>query len=114
MSNFVRSLVVSLALIHSSLPLLLNAQATTGAISGTVQDTGGSALIGARVVVQPTGREAATNNEGEFRITNLPAGQYTLTASYVGFTAYSGTATVTSGQMTTVTATLQVGSGQIR
>ena len=31
------------------------------------------------------GRQAATNDQGQFRITDLPAGEYTLTVSYIGF-----------------------------
>jgi len=76
-----------LAVMPLSLPLL--AQTGNGAIAGTAQDSAGSALIGARVVVQPTGRETASDNQGNFRISDLPAGQYTITASYVGFTAYT-------------------------
>jgi len=49
-------------------------------IAGTAQDSAGSALIGARVVVQPTGRETASDNQGNFRISDSAAGQYTITA----------------------------------
>jgi hypothetical protein len=39
----------------------------------------------ARLPIEPTGRRAATNDQGQFRISDLPAGDYTVTSSYVGF-----------------------------
>jgi hypothetical protein len=110
MRFFVRSLVLVLVLANMPLCLRLFAQSGNGVIAGTVQDSAGSALIGARVVVEPTGRETASDNQGNFRISDLPAGQYTITASYVGFTAYTTTVTVAPGQTANVTAALQVGS----
>jgi len=88
----------------------LFAQAGTGSIAGTVQDSAGSILVSARVTVQPTGRQAASDNQGQFRIPNLPAGNYTLIASYVGFSDTKSTVTVQAGQTAQVTAVLKVGS----
>jgi hypothetical protein len=50
-----------------------------------VQDAGGSILKSARVTIEPTGRQAATNDQGQYRIWDIPAGEYTVTISYVGF-----------------------------
>ncbi len=111
MRFFVRSLIVFLTLLCVPLSQRLDAQAGSGAITGTIVDSAGGSLIGAKVVVQPTGREVASDNQGEFRISGLPAGQYTLTASYVGFNVYTAPVTVAAGQTATVNATLQVGSG---
>ena len=110
--RYMRFLVRSLAsgLFLSIMLCQLFAQTGTGTIAGTVQDPSGSILIGAKVVVQPTGRETATDNQGQFRISNLPPGQYTLTATYVGFTAYASTVTVALGQTATVAASLSVPS----
>jgi TonB-dependent receptor len=111
MRFFVRALMMLLILANLPLSRRLYAQTGSGAITGTAVDSTGGSLIGARVVVQPTGREVATDNQGQFRISGLAAGQYTLTASYVGFNAYTSSVTVAAGQTATVTATLQVGSG---
>ena len=86
------------------------AQAQTGSIEGTVLDAGGSILVSAKVTVDPTQRQAVTNDEGQFRITNLPPGSYTVTASYVGFSAFSTPVTVQAGQTATVKATMKVAS----
>lgn len=89
-------------------PTALLGQSGAGSITGTVQDSAGAVLVSAKVIVQPSGRQAATDDEGGFRIANLPAGEYTLTASYVGFAAYTTTVTVTAGQTANVSAALKV------
>jgi TonB-dependent receptor len=86
------------------------AQTSTGTITGTVQDSSGSILISAKVIVEPSERQAATDNQGQFRIPNLPAGEYTLTASYVGFAPYTTTVKVEAGGNANVSAALQIGS----
>jgi TonB-dependent receptor len=88
-----------------------NAQIQTGSIVGTVQDVGGSILVSARVTVEPTGAQAATNDQGQFRISNLPPGDYTVTVSYVGFASSSTSVKLQSGQVTTLNQTLKVASG---
>ncbi len=90
--------------------LSLKAQTQTGNITGTVQDAGGSILVSAKVTVDPTKRETATNDQGQFRITDLAPGTYTVTVSYVGFTSSTASAKVTSGQTTTLNPILSVGS----
>jgi len=100
--------VFSLTLALSSSPS--TAQTGTGTITGTVQDAAGSIFISAKVVLEPSERQAATDNQGQFRISNLPAGDYTLTASYVGFNPYTTTVKVVAGQTVNLTAALQVGS----
>src|ERR1019366_6584329 len=79
-----------------------------GVIAGTVQDPGGAILVSAKVVVQPSGRQPATDNHGLFRIANLAPGTYTLTVSYVGFAPYTTTVNVTPGQTANVSAALAV------
>jgi Carboxypeptidase regulatory-like domain len=68
------------------------AQATNGAIVGTVADPTGAAISGASVkaVNAATSIEATaqSNSNGEFRFPNLPAGTYNITASASGFTPF--------------------------
>jgi hypothetical protein len=57
-----------------------------GNITGTITDSRtGEVLPGANVLVQELQRGASTNLQGEFTITNIPAGEYTLRVTYVGF-----------------------------
>src|SRR5258708_16915741 len=66
-------------------PRSVSAQTQNGTIVGTVQDLGGSVLASAKITIVPAARQAATNDQGQFRIADLPAGDYTVTVSYVGF-----------------------------
>jgi Carboxypeptidase regulatory-like domain len=98
------------ALIAISQPSL-KAQTQTGSIVGTVQDVAGSILVSAKITLEPTGRQTATNDQGQFRMGDLPAGDYTVTISYVGFAPSTIPVKVQSGQLATVNPTLQVASG---
>jgi len=98
-------------LVLMSNSLLAKAQTQTGSIVGTVQDAGGSVLVSAKITIDPTARQAATNDQGQFRIADLPAGDYTVTVSYVGFSPSTVPVKVLSGQVVTVNQTLKVASG---
>src|SRR5271155_1763096 len=52
-------------------------QAGKGTINGRVVDDSGGALQGAKVVLQPSGVTSATNDQGEFNISDLSAGAKT-------------------------------------
>jgi TonB-dependent receptor len=83
-------------------------QTGAGAITGTVRDSAGSILVSAKVTVEPSGRQAASDDQGQFRFANLPAGDYTLTTSYVGFAATTSLVKVEAGQTASVDVALQV------
>jgi Ca-activated chloride channel homolog len=65
------------------------AQVGTGTLRGVVRAPDGSALAGADVrvkAVETAGeRRSVTNEQGEFTVTGLPAGRYTVSASRSGF-----------------------------
>jgi TonB-dependent receptor len=90
-------------------PLAIS-QTQTGSIEGTVQDAGGKILVSAKVTVDPTQRQAVTNDQGQFRIAGLPPGNYTFTASYVGFATFTSPVTVQAGQTANLNATMKVAS----
>jgi TonB-dependent receptor len=86
------------------------AQSGKGTIAGTVKDSGNSALQGALVELLPLGRKVATDDHGQFRITDVPAGEYTLSVSYVGLAVANVPVTVQAGQVATANPVLQVAS----
>jgi TonB-dependent receptor len=86
------------------------AQERRGSISGHATDTNNDPLVGARVEVQPTGREVVTDAQGAFVIADVAPGSYTLNISYVGFTTLSMPVTVAAGAAAKVDAVLQVES----
>ncbi|MBN2411656.1 TonB-dependent receptor [candidate division KSB1 bacterium] len=61
-------------------------------ISGTVIDAlTGIPLPNTNIIIQGTDRGAATDTEGHFVIRNLPAGEYTLKARFIGYEIESRT-----------------------
>lgn len=99
-----------LVFICFSTSLLASAQAASGGITGSVQDSAGAVLVSAKVIIEPSGRQVATDDQGEFRFPTLAPGSYTLRASYVGFKQFMTTVTVAPGQTASVNVLLQVGS----
>src|SRR5229473_1417399 len=108
MSSGKKLLEAFVAVVMIALPVL--AQSGKGAITGTVKDSGNSALQGALVEVLPLGRKVVTDDHGQFRITDVPAGEYTLSVSYVGLAVSNVPVVVQAGQETSANAVLQVAS----
>ncbi|PRY89265.1 iron complex outermembrane receptor protein [Mongoliibacter ruber] len=54
-------------------------------IGGVVKSNTGEQLVGANVILSGTGRGSTTDLDGKFQIRNIPAGNYTLRVSYLGF-----------------------------
>jgi TonB-dependent receptor len=86
------------------------AQTGKGTITGTVRDERSSVLTSALIELQPLGIRTASDDQGQFRITDVPAGEYTLSASYVGFAPFSSTVKVVAGQTVSVDAVMKVAS----
>lgn len=64
-------------------------------IEGMVTDSTGTApLEGAIISVTGLNREATTDRFGEYRLSNIPAGEYTVTVSYIGADPVSQTISV--------------------
>ena len=88
-------------------------QAISGDLVGTVQDASGAGVPNASVSIVNDAtniKSAATaNGNGEYRLSNLPPGTYTLTASGTGFsTSTLKGVTVTLNTTSTANLTLQV------
>ena len=62
---------------------------STGSLNGTIEDSNGASVAGARVTVTNVTTnqsfELITNREGEYSVTSLTPGQYKLTAKASGF-----------------------------
>lgn len=98
---FTRSVVTLLAAVALSLPAFAQS-AATGVIRGKVQNaTNGAYLKNVTVEVDGTNREALTDGFGEFEIRNVPAGEVTVRASYVGEPTQTVTVTVPDGGVAT-------------
>ncbi|PYT84605.1 MAG: hypothetical protein DMG40_01035 [Acidobacteria bacterium] len=91
--------ILCLALVYVLAPDPGMAQERKGGITGKITDKGGGILQGARVTVEPGGISAVSDAQGDFLITGLAQGPYTVTVSYVGFTTFTKNVTVSAGQV---------------
>ena len=90
------------------LVVALSAQERPGSITGRAVDRVGAVLQGARVEIQPQGITTTTDPQGEFTITGLAPGEFTVQVSYVGFSTYVSKVTVTAGRASRIDARLKV------
>jgi TonB-dependent receptor len=86
------------------------AQTGKGTITGTAKDSAGAALSSTLIELQPLGKKVVSDDQGQFRITEVPAGEYTLTASYVGLATFSAPVKVDTGQTVNIDPVLHVAS----
>jgi hypothetical protein len=85
--------VLAISLIVLALSVTGLAQELAATLTGTVTDPTGALVAGATVLVhsQDTGadvRTVTTSNSGNFNITNIPAGRYTVTVNDAGFQTF--------------------------
>jgi hypothetical protein len=113
MSKFLRLSLVALVL--SLMSVVASAQSTLdGAIGGTVKDPNGAVVPNAAVTVknEETNKEATgmTDSEGRFRVVQLPPGNYTVSITASGFTAFTQPKIVVEvGRVTSLDIPLSVG-----
>lgn len=114
-SSFFAALFAILALASMSGTAAFAQSATTGAIGGTITDSGGALLPRTTVAVKnvATGlaRTAKSNDSGEYLVPELEPGIYIAIFTADGFATYQENAiTVTVGSISTVSPQLKVGS----
>ena len=64
-------------------------------LTGRVRDANNNSfLLGATVTIRELNREATTDRAGGFSIANVPPGNYTVVASYLGYADVAQTLTV--------------------
>ena len=84
----VQILVICFLVVVSSLDVCAQS-ASTGALTGTVTDPTGAVLQNAQIALRNTGtdetRTAITDQDGSYRFSLLPPGEYELTVEAVGF-----------------------------
>ena len=104
-----RILPCLLALITCA-PVAVHAQTQRASIGGTVSDSSKALIRGARVVVTPGGAVTTTNGTGQFSVTGLAPGMYTISITSTGFRPLTESVTLAAGEAQTLSAVLQVGS----
>jgi hypothetical protein len=110
-----RKIVLMLTMALTLAPAAAAAQATTGEITGRVEDSGGAVVPGANVTAlnPATGfsRSTVTTETGDYTVTLLPPGRYTVSAELTGFRrAVRENVEVVVGSRPTVLLQLAVGA----
>ena len=93
--------VIVLAGLMTVLPFVCAQVGATDMIEGRVLNaTSGAYLTNARVTVPGTRLETFTNESGEYRLTEVPAGATQVVALFTGLQAQSAVIAVTAGEVT--------------
>jgi Carboxypeptidase regulatory-like domain len=92
----------------------MRAQEVTATVTGTATDTTGAAVVGASVSIKSVERgvvySAVTNEDGLYRVTNLPIGNYQVKVEKSGFATVSYPAfTLSLNQVARIDVTMKVG-----
>ena len=104
------------ALVCFALSVSFNLKAQdAGTLTGTVVDAEtGETLIGVNVVIEGTTTGTSTNLDGQYTISGLSPGTYTLLVSYISFQKQTITGVeVTAGEVTKLDLTLQPETEQL-
>ena len=111
MTTFTKALLLVVGL-----SLLVPSLASAQTLAGTVRDTSGAVLPGVTVdatspaLLEKT-RTAVADGNGQYQITSLPPGAYTITFTLQGFTTLVREGVeLTGGGVTTINADLRVGA----
>jgi len=81
--------------------------ASSGVIVGTVTDEAtGNVLPGANCVIKGTSMGSYSDINGEFRILNVPPGEYALVFTYIGYRQFEKEIIVSAGKTTRLDITL--------
>jgi TonB-dependent receptor len=92
--------------------VLMRAQSTVGhgTVVGAVADIAGGVLPGARVTLDPSGQSAVADGQGNFILSNVAAGVYTVKVDAIGFQTFTAQITVVGGSTVTEQAVMKVSS----
>src|SRR5580698_2650818 len=108
--------VISRCILLSSLAALVCAPAVSFAqeqkstITGHVTDPSHAVIQNARIVIIPGDKVANSNDQGDFTVSGLAPGTYTVIASREGFAESKKTVTVVAGQNASVEIAMQISS----
>lgn len=108
------SLVACLVVLGCVSAAMSQAQSNAADLQGTVRDQNGAAVANAAIVVRNAAtnvsREATTNDEGYYKIVNLPPGEYAITVKATNYkTAVISAVRLTIGQTVNQDVPLEIG-----
>jgi len=114
MSFFLRKATLA-AVVLQLLAAVSSAQNPRGSLRGTIQDTTGARIPNAKIVLQSADsslrREAQSEDRGEFRIDDLPPGDYRISVEARGFARAEAKVAVAVSFVRDATVTLKPATG---
>jgi TonB-dependent receptor len=84
-------------------------QGTTGVIYGTVTGPSGGVISNTKVTISGANLETQTGLDGSYRLANVPAGEHTVTFTYLGLQTGTAVVTVVAGEVLNQDMTLVYG-----
>jgi hypothetical protein len=60
-----------------------------GNIAGIIKDNQNNVIPGANIILIPGSYVTTSDEEGRFRLNNIPAGEYTLQVSFIGYKSFT-------------------------
>ena len=78
-----------------------------GRLSGFVSDRGNDPIDGAGITLTPGLMGSVTNEQGSFRVNNIPVGNYTLSVSYIGYKTCTSSVSISSNENKEIVVTLE-------
>jgi outer membrane receptor protein involved in Fe transport len=82
LSKQVYALLLTLAFLFSVVPVKAQQKIT---VTGLVKSNGGAPLHGAGVFLSPGKKNAVTDKNGQFQLSDIPAGVYKIRITFIGF-----------------------------
>src|SRR5579863_8414211 len=99
------------ALLVLALTPALQAQNSRGSLRGTVQDSSGARVASAKIIAQLSGssiqRQSLSEDRGEFRLDDLPPGNYHIAITAAGFAPAQADVAITVTTVRDITVTLK-------
>jgi iron complex outermembrane receptor protein len=92
----------------------LMAQSPTGTINGTIKGDSNEPLAHATVWLEPSTINAAADAGGNFRLSQIQPGQYTIHSSYLGYQKISKKIEVVAGRTINVNLVLSIGGNSLQ
>jgi len=90
------------------------AQQQTGAVRGVVHTSDGKPAEFVTISLTGTNRETVVGQKGNYRLSGIPAGSYTLTAKFVGLVTQNKTIEIRAGETLNVDFILSENNQQLR
>lgn len=94
MSKFTLRAVMTFGLL---MMLWVNAFSQNSSLSGKVVDNKGEVLLGATIIIKGSPISTATNQNGEYKISQVPLGKTTVTVNMIGYNSMDLPIQIVSG-----------------